>query len=634
MAEESRDRKPAQVEADVRRLVARALSDADLRAEFEELARQRAFSGLTWLWGPELYRRNRVLFRPFILSHFGTISTYMSLGTWKWEVVEWKGPVAEVLERWLAEVDRNDDVELFRRLYQWKMQDASGRRERDDLRIRADLLRRFETAPTAAGRAGVLAKFNVWLELDEAAAIRLYTIDPAAAGPYLLQHLPSRWGWGGEKRELWQSLFNRAQQRGDQSFAMRLYRRQVPVSRWEDDALALCRATLEAAELCTQLNEHHPKGWGLELGAPIGRLVDARGRDVVPYMLKHLKDVWPRWYGRGGYGKLLDTAYANGWWDLWSRLLNVCAKPDDWNEAVRKLAVDRTLPEREVTRRLLLLTGVSREWNFAGFSMAQVQQLDDKTAVTLYERFPALVRGPFKLHLQTGFWSSLPKLICRVVENNDETLIDYLASRLINRQQFRWSSGNPLQDLEPLADYFEELRGRDPVEFARRAANVLTQVPAYTFWDYGKTIHDNRLARLLLERSLDSFLGDPSALRDLVEASEIHVQHLAYRVLGLDDDRARTAAVENLDILIGTLLRPLHRATRLAAFKALANAAATSVDCARRIVERGRDALALPDRKYPKEALVGLMGALLHRWSELRAPTEEPVIYRRKETVA
>ena len=162
---------------------------------------------------------------------------------------------------------------------------------------------------------------------------------------------------------------------------------------------------------------------------------------------------------------------------------------------------------------------------------------------------------------------------------------------------------------------------------------MLTQVPAYTFGSYDRVIRENRLARLLLERSLESFLGDAVALRDLVEASEIHVQHLAYRVLGLDDDRARAAAVDNLDILIGTLLRPLQRATRLAAFGALANAAVTSVDNARRVVERARDALALPDRKYPKDALVSLIGMLLHRWPELRSRTEEPVIYRRRETL-
>ncbi|HKI21008.1 MAG TPA: hypothetical protein VKA15_24155, partial [Isosphaeraceae bacterium] len=389
----------------------------------------------------------------------------------------------------------------------------------------------------------------------------------------------------------------------------------------------------DAPALCARLDEHHPEGWGLDLGARIDRLLELRGRDIVPYVLKHLKDIWPRWFGQGGYAKLLDRAYTLGWWDLWSGLLRVCAKPQDWNKVVGTLAADRTLTQAEATRRLLLLTGVAREWNFGGFSMAQVQQLDDDTALALYERFPDLVRGPFKLHLQTGFWTSLPKLIRRVVANEDNALIDFLASRLINRGKVYWGQGKPLEELVPLADYFESLRDRDPALFASRAANVLTQVPAFTFPRYDQTLRENRLARLLLERSLEGFLSDPKALCDLVEASEIHVQHLAYRVLGLDDDRARAAAAANLDNLIGTLLRPLQRRTRLAAFGALANAC-TSAANARRILDRARDALALPDQKYPKEQLIGLIGAILHRWPELRSANEAPVLYRRKEAVA
>jgi hypothetical protein len=626
MVAEIRNRRRDQVEADVRRLLARKLPDADLRAELEVLARQWAFSGLTWLWGPELYRRNKVLFRSFILAHFGSSQF---VGGWSWEQVAWKGKVAEVLEPWLAEADRTDDIELFRRLYLWK---AWGN-TRDDAKVRGELLRRLPMAATPAQRAVVLDKFNLWLELDEPTALKIYALEPAAGREYIFRHLPFRWGWSGEKRTLWTALVERARAHGDDAFAMRLYRRQAPLERWEADALALCQSERDPAALCARLHDHHPEGWNQQLDKSIQRLVDARGRDVVPYVLKHLKDIWPRFWGRGGYGKLLDRAYAEGWWDLWAGLLRVCAKVEDWNAVVRKLSADRTLPEQELTRRLLLLTGVGREWNFAGFGMAQVQQLDDAAAGALYERFPALVRGPFKVQLQTGYWTSLPKFVRRVLAANDEALIDFLASRLVNRAKAMWlEAPDQMDEAAALADYFEALRSRDEHEFARRAANVLTQVPAYTFFGYGRAVRDNRLARLLLERSLDSFLGDPVALRDLVEASEIHVQHLSYRILGLDDDRARAAAVDNLDILIGTLLRPLQRPTRLAALGALANAAST-LDHARRILGRAREALTLPDRKYPKEAVIGLIGKLLARWPELRGPAEQPVVYRRAEAV-
>jgi hypothetical protein len=631
MSSATRERKPAEVEADIRRILARDLSAAELRTELEGIARQWAFSGFTWLWGPELYKRNRVVFRPFILGHFGTM---LFRKRWQWEPVTWKGKTAEILEPWLAEADRHDDIELFRRLYLWKLQELSVRRQEQ---IRSDLLRRFQGAESPATRAMVIDKFNFTFNLDEPTALKLYSIDSVTAGPYILQHLPTSWLWRGEKRALWQSLFEQARGRGDHAFAMRLYRLQAPLDRWEADARALCESCSEPELLCARLDEIHPErtgielGSGLALGARIVRLVKSRGRDVVPYVLKHLKNIYPRWYGGGGgYKELLDLAFERGWWDLWSGLLRVSARPDDWNKTVRELVADGWTPEPEIARRLLLLSGVSREWNSGGFSMALLQQLDDATAVALYERYPALVRGPFKLHLQTGFWNSLPKLVRRVVAAGDDTLIDFLASRLINRSQNVWGMSKPLEDLTPLADYFESLRNRDPAEFARRAANVLSQVPAYTFWRYGETVRKNRLARLLLERSLVSFLDDAAALRDLVEASEIHVQHLAYRVLSLDDDRAKAAAANNLDILIGTLLRPLHRSTRLAAFGALANAC-TRPESARRVVARARDAMALPDRRYPKEQLVGLIGSIIHRWPELRLPSEDPVIYRREE---
>ncbi len=538
MASKTRDRTPTNVEADVRRLLGRSIGDDQLRAELEELAHQWAFTGLTWLWGPELYRRNRVLFGPFILAHF---SSTVLLKKRQWEAVAWQGKVGEVLERWLAEVDRNDDVDLFRRLYQWKI--LQGNRGRLNVpAVVGDLLRRIESAPTAAVRAVVLEKFNIWLELDEPGAIRLYTVDPANSAAYILRHIPLRWAWAGEKRVLWHSLFELARRRGDHAFAMQLYRRQVPLDRWEADGHALCRTTADASALCVKLDEHHPQGWGLELGARIARLVESRGRDIVPYVLKHLKDIWPRFLRHGGYAMLLDRAYTEGWWDLWSGLLRVCAQPDEWNKVVRRLVTDHALCDAEAARRLLLLTGVAREWNFGGFSMAFVRQLDDDTALAVYERFPELVRGPFKLHLQTGLWTALPKLIRRVVAKDDEMLIDFMASRLINRARSDWAVGKPLEDLMPLADYFESLRDRDPALFASRAANVLTQVPAFTLGGYDRTLRDNRLARLLLERSLESFLNDPKALCDLIEASEIHVQHLAFRVLGLDDDRARAAA--------------------------------------------------------------------------------------------
>jgi hypothetical protein len=79
---------------------------------------------------------------------------------------------------------------------------------------------------------------------------------------------------------------------------------------------------------------------------------------------------------------------------------------------------------------------------------------------------------------------------------------------------------------------------------------------------------------------------------------------------------------------MGTLLRPLQRDTRALAFTALANAA-DSLENAGLILDRARDAQNLPDLKYPKEKLLGLIARLLNQWPELRKPCEQPVVYER-----
>ena len=61
---------------------------------------------------------------------------------------------------------------------------------------------------------------------------------------------------------------------------------------------------------------------------------------------------------------------------------------------------------------------------------------------------------------------------------------------------------------------------------------------------------------------------------------------------------------------------------------ALANAA-NSPETARLVLERAKDALNLPDVRYPKEKLLGLIAKVIHRWPELRGPREQPVVYER-----
>lgn len=596
-----------------------ALSDLALRESLEELSRHFAFSGLTWLYGPALYARNTVLFRPFLLAHFGS---WEWRGGFRWRAIKWTGARGAVLDAWLEACRRADDLELFRRLYPWRLYSLY-RGKAAARQWRLDLLAALAGVTGASAQVRVLARHDLWSALDEETAIALYQSAADVAADFILKHLPNTW-YGGEKRALWTGLGALASERGDEKLRLALYRRQVPLKQWEQEVLGLCAEIRDPGSLCAALEERHPEGWGLDLGKPFFRLVEARQQDVFPYLKKHLRDVWSHWH-RSGFDRMLKLAREQGWWDLWAGLVKVCARPNEYDAEVRALVEEHGLPDGELRRRLLMLTGVAREWNAPGFGLAQVKPLQDRTACLLYDRFPALLRGPFKVHVQASWGSAYPRLVASALAQRDELLIDFLASRYVTRAG-HLGEGELVKEAEQLSHHYEALR-EDPALFSRRAAAVLSQVPACTIFDYGGLIRRNRLARLLFERSARDYLADPVALQDLVEGSEIHVQALAYRALSLDDDRARQGAADSLDILLGTLLRPLQRRTRALAFGALINAARVSERAAQRICSRAREALDLPDRRYPKAELIGLIGQLLDRWPSLRRDDERPVIY-------
>jgi hypothetical protein len=619
---------PKELEQAIRRLLQQPLADAELRQQLEQLAAVEIFfSGFTWLFGPELYRRNRVLFRPFILSRF---SSYMALPKWKVEVIHWKGDKGKVLDGWLSEVDKNDDADLFHRLYEWKLSQLFDWRKRDARakQIIADLQTHFQSAVSPAGRQIVLRKFDLWFELDEPSAGALYSKDPAAAGPYVLRRLRTGWLGGAPKRMLWAHLLQLADQREDEGFRWKLYRRQVPIADWTKECLGLCNRLHDSSELVQELEKRHPEGWGLNLADSFLQLIQRRGRDVFPYVMRHLRQVWGGWLTRGSYGKMADYAREKGWWDLWSALIRTCSGPKEFNKEVLALIEDRSSPDEATVQRLLALAGVSREWTWPGLGIAAVHQLEESSALKLYQRFPDLLRGPYKLHIQGHIWGqTYPNLLEAFISAGDEQMIDLLASRIVTRCG-RWgNAAKMLVDADKLADYYGRLKANE-ASFSRRAANVLGQIPAYAIYRYKQLVRENRLARLLFERSAASYLADPRSVADLVEASEIHVMALAYRALGLEDERAREQAAQRLPLLLGTLLRPMQRDTRTLAFNALANAAVTS-KTAQLILERAKDALSLPDVHYPKERLLGLIARLIHRWPELRGPRERPVIYQK-----
>ncbi|MCP3139977.1 type 2 periplasmic-binding domain-containing protein [Pyxidicoccus xibeiensis] len=624
-------REAREMDTALRSVLARRQSDEELRAALEELARRPYFRDFTWLWGPALHVRDRVRFRPLLLSWF-TPSALTAAGKW---VDAWKGGNAAALKTWLDDADRADDVEVFRRLYAWKL--AGLPRGTLDTEWREDVMRRFKAATTRSARHTALAKVDLsQCRLDEKTALALDTVDPEAARAFILDHLPWRWSIWGQRDAflpLWTTLMERARARGDAAMASALYRRLVDEATWRRDVLALARDVREPEALLRELKEHHPEAATPGIAHVFVELAEVRGRDVVPYLLEHLRSVFPRWgvFGRRknakGLPELLQLARVRGWEDVWSVALRTSATAETFDAEVRRLVEDTATDEAVTRRRLLQVAGAGGEWNLPGLGLARVQPLTDGTAVALYTRFPELLRGPFRMHVASGWHAAYPKLVSQALQQDDEDLLDFLASRaamhLVHdpKTQKDW-----VKVLDALASHYEALPKEGGV-FARRAASALGAIPAFAVWDYDALLEKNRLARLFFQRSDDFYLAEPRAVRDLLEAPQIHVQALAFRLLGRDSPRARELAAENLDLLQATLLRPLHRRTRHAAFSALANAAAHGVEPARRLVPRLRDTFALPDTRYPKESLVALLAQVLVRWPELRGPSETPRVF-------
>jgi hypothetical protein len=611
------------LESHLRKLLQEPLPDAALRTALEALAAvESCFGGLTWLWGPALYERNRILFKPLIMGRFAT--SYIDHKK-RWQSVPWKGEAGRSLDAWLVKADALDDVPLVRRLIDWKTSGSTWR-GRDQKAFLAELRRRLQTAATPAAKAVELDKMNLWFQLDEATALEVYRAEPTAGKPFILSHLPGSFWTGANKRERWMSLADEAKTNGDSAFARELYRRQVPLKQWRQDVLVLCDEISDPTRLCEELERLHPRGMNRHLAEVFAELIEKRGRDAESYLLAHRREVWTFWGGIGSLTKMIDVCAKHEWWEMWAALVQI-AREGRFNDEVLKLVKNTLLPDEVVKQRLLLLAGVSRELNFPGLGLAQVQPLKFEATRALYGRFPDLVRTVFRQHLQISAWDSSSALVELFSQHNEHDLLDFIASRVMTWHLSGHSKTETLRCVEKLAAIYDPLRRAQPADFTRRAANVLGLIPAYGVW-WGKgLVSSNKLARLFLERSVKFYLDDEHALADLIEAPNIYAQLIAYRALGLDDPRAPAVAAQHLTLLLGTLLRPIQRATRMAAFQALGNAAAHDRESARRILTRAKEALVLPDMKYPKEALLGVIGRVLHHWPELAQGREKPVIY-------
>ncbi|HQP34904.1 MAG TPA: hypothetical protein PLI95_06990 [Polyangiaceae bacterium] len=610
-----------------------SLDDRALLSALERIAASDSmrFPGLSHLWAPALYQRNRRTFRTFLLAHvnaFGPSGYYDEKGDLfdPWT----RDDTRRSLEKLLEQVDRDGEVELFRKLYE----EHIGGRWRAPERWRADLKQRFLQASDDTQRRRVLEMFDLpGVDLDEDAATAMYEAAPSTCAEFLVAHAPREYPWEWSKKPPpWRKLRRRAADRGDLDFEQRLFRRQATPDEWADRVRKLVSELPGSKELVERLDRIHPELMPKNAADVYRELLESRAEAALPYVMKHL-DLRRGFFWSNkpiGADKLIRLAQARGWLQLWAALLR-SSNQDTYNEAVSRLVEDRdALGVSESRRRLLLLAGVGRELNLPGLGLAQVMPLSDETAVAMYRRFPELVRSAFRMHCTPSWGRTFESLARAAIDADDEPLVDWLASRVVTMMGFGGLLSPPKAQAdmaELLSRHYETLL-RKPREFARRAGNVLSSVPAGAVWSYDSLIKNNRLARLLFERSHEDFLADPSVVRDLLESPQIHVNRLAFAVLATNSPRARDLARQNLDLLVAALLRKLHSQTRAIAIDALANAIGSD-EAARAVLPKARDALRLPEKRYPKERLVAMIGAILEKHPSLRTEREQPRVFRK-----
>jgi hypothetical protein len=495
------------------------------------------------------------------------------------------------------------------------------RRAEEATQWAAKLLARYGAAASTEARAQALVELDLPYLLDQDAALALYQIDAALASPFIQRHLPP--GRRAQDAQApWERLMEQARVRADHELYFALYRRQAPAELWLHETSRLARSTTDGYVLSAELARRHPQRWRAQIGPHLAALAVQNGTAVLPYLLQHAGQVWSI-NRRSGYDQILDFTRAAGWWDLWATLIRVAATPAEYDREVAALASDRASSDADVMHRLLLLAGVSGE---PGVRPLRGKPLREETILALYERFPHLVRGPYRNQLHPSVSRPLTGVLELAIRHKDDELIDALAARLAVRAD-RSGADRLLQAANYAARHLQTV-DTDFERAERRAASILKRIPRHAIRSVRELKRRNALARLLFERAERACLHDSTDAAQLLQAEERHVCALAVQALTSEAPQAALRARENLDALLHALERPLPRAVIRRALTRLDSAVSGPAQ-ATRVVEWARAKLPRHDSRYSEDAMLGLVARQLHRFPDLRSETEKPTVYRR-----
>lgn len=492
------------------------------------------------------------------------------------------------------------------------------RRSREEAqRWAAELVTRFGAALSAEERSAVLAEFDQPHVLDEEAALVLYLAQPQLTSAFIQRHLP-RGRRTDDASSHWQRLMGQARAHGDEPLYFALYRAQAPAEQWTRDASQLASRVADAQSLCAELQRRHPNRWRPDVGAQLALLAQERGEHVLPYLLANAREVWSA-SRRSGFEQIADLARRAGWLELWAAVLGSCASTSEYDREVLGLVQDQSMPEPELSRRLLVLADVGS----GPPSGHRVRPLRDTTLLALYDRFPQLARGAFRRQLDPSPSRPRSGLTERAIQRRDDELIDLMAARLAVRAER--SGAERLLQVAAMTARYLETAAPDAAATGLRASAILRRLPPRSIHSPRELMRRNPLARLLFERAVEACLSTPEAAADLLRAEDDHICSIAVRALTGDDPRAVVLARQNRDLLLGSLERRMPRAVTRQALRTLDRLADEPAEAAQ-LLAWARRALA---RRGPDDALLALVARQLSRHPLLREPGEKPTVYRR-----
>jgi hypothetical protein len=596
-----------------------ALDDEKLLGKLKELSASKFLGHFTWWYGPRLYSRNKTLFRAFILAHFRTTGVGDGQTGPVFNLVPWGTGQGKGLALWLDEADRSDDVLLTRQLIEWKVLGMGWKAGRTWLA--QELVTRMKAAQSVPVRDVVMAKFDVWLlELDEQTAIRVYRAGADQTRAFILRHLAFMWDVNSAERMLARHLHEKAIKAEDYALADVIYRRRVPMAKWERDAVEMCKQIPEPALLMDRLRRTEPIGPGVDLKYGLIKILEARGKDVLPYAVRSVHDASRGWQGKH-QAPYLEAAKTNKWWELWAQAARTPGNDAEFSEQVEWVLMSPGVPA--LAKRVLLgmLANVAADAGHSGLGVPKPVTLGDKQALMLYKMFPEILRGPLRAVINYNGAANhrgYQTLITEVGAKQDWAMLDSMASQVMTL--YVGSTGKNLNskvrdDLERFRGYFKALKEKDPGAFALRAAGVLSLLRSSD----AVAGMENPVARLFLSRTRENLLSQWQVLCDMAESANDAVRGLAFKTLAVNDPRAKKAALTCVDALMGVMLAPLNTRMRRDGLAALANAGEADLEAAKMILPRAQDALEIADRRYPRQGLVSLIGRLMGAWPELAA---------------